>query len=283
MSWILLILIGVLFISISSLFQRVLLKDEQSDPFTYAIIFQLIIAILFFIYVAFIGFKLPPLKPLIPYLLLMSLLYALANFFVFKGLKTIELSENSILWSSKAIWTMLTAAIFLKEQVDLVRIIGMLLILAGITVVSWKGKKWKLNRGHLFALAGAFFLGVSFTNDAFLLNHFEVPSYSAIAFLFPALLLLAIKPKSIGKFRLFLNKKRLFRMIIASFLFGVGTLGIYYSYQRGGDASQIVPISQSSVILIVILAFIFLKERNRFAQKVIGSLLAFIGIWLLVI
>ncbi|GAI50673.1 unnamed protein product, partial [marine sediment metagenome] len=46
MSWIFLILIGVLFVSTSSLFQRVLLKDEQSDPFTYAIIFQLIIAIL---------------------------------------------------------------------------------------------------------------------------------------------------------------------------------------------------------------------------------------------
>ncbi len=281
MSWIFLVLIGVLFISTSLLFQRVLLKDEQSDPFTYAIVFQLIIAILFFIYVAFTGFNLPPLRPLIPYLFLMSLLYALANFFGFKGLKTIEVSESSILWSSKAVWTMLTAAIFLREQVDLVRIIGMLLVLAGITVVSWKGKEWKLNKGHLFVLAGAFFSGLSFTNDAFLLNHFEAPSYSAIAFLFPALLLLAIRPKSISKFRLFLDKKRLFRMVIASFLLGVGTLGVYYSYQRGGDASQIMPISQSSVILVVILAFIFLKERNRFTQKVIGSLLAFIGIWLL--
>lgn len=281
MSWIFLILIGVLFISISSLFQRVLLKDEQSDPFTYAIVFQLIIAILFFIYVAFAGFRLPPLKPLIPYLFLTSLLYALASFFVFKGLKAIELSESAVLLSSRAAWTMLTAAIFLREQVNLVRIIGMLLVLAGIIVVSWRGKEWKLNKGHLFILAGAFFAGIAFTNDAFLLNHFEVPSYSAIAFLFPALLLLIIRPKSISKFRLFLDKKRLFRMIIACFLFGIGTLGVYYSYQRGGDASQVMPISQLSVILIVILAFIFLKERSHFAQKIIGSLLAFIGIWLL--
>jgi len=183
MSWIFLILIGVLLISISLLFQKVLLKDEQSDPFAYAIIFQLIIAVLFFIYVAFTGFNLPPLKPLIPYLFLMSLLYALSNFFGFKGLKTIEASESSILWSSKAVWTMITAAIFLREQVDLMRIMGVLLVLAGITVVSWKGKEWKLNKGHLFILAGAFFSGISFTNDAFLLKHFEAPSYSAIAFL----------------------------------------------------------------------------------------------------
>jgi drug/metabolite transporter (DMT)-like permease len=282
MSWIFLILIGILFISISSLFQRVLLKDEQSDPFTYAIIFQLIIAILFFIYVAFTGFNLPPLKPLIPHLLLTSLLYALSNLFYFKGLKTIEVSESSILSSSKAVWTMLTATIFLGEQVDLARIAGMFLVLAGITVVSWKRRDWKLNKGHFFILTGAFFLGIAFTNDAFLLNHFEAPSYSAIAFLFPALLLLAIRPKSINKFRLFLDKKRLFRMVVASFLLGIGNLSVYYSYQRGGDASQIAPISQSSIIFVVILAFIFLKERKRFAQKVIGSLLVLIGVWLLV-
>lgn len=282
MSWIFLILIGILFVSISSLFQRVLLKDEQSDPFTYAIIFQLIIAILFFIYVTFTGFNLPLLKPLIPHLLLTSLLYALSNLFYFKGLKTIEVSESSILSSSKAVWTMLTATIFLGEQVDLARIAGMFLVLAGITVVSWKRRGWKLNKGHFFILTGAFFLGIAFTNDAFLLNHFEAPSYSAIAFLFPALLLLAIRPKSINKFRLFLDKKRLFRMVVASFLLGIGNLSVYYSYQRGGDASQIAPISQSSIIFVVILAFIFLKERKRFAQKVIGSLLVLIGVWLLV-
>ncbi len=45
-------------------------------------------------------------------------------------------------------------------------------------------------------------------------------------------------------------------MIIACSLFSIGTLGVFYSYQRGGDASQIMPISQLSVILVVILAFI---------------------------
>lgn len=283
MSWIFLALIGILFISVSSLFERVLLKEEQSDPFTYSIVFQLLIAALFFICIAFTGFHLPPLKPLIPYLFLMAVLYSLGNWLGFKGLKTTEASETSILWSSKSIWTMMTAIIFLNEPVDLKRIIGMLLIITAIIIINWKGKVWKLNKGHFFILIAALCYGIAFTNDAFLLNHFEVLSYSAIAFLFPPLLLLIIRPKTIIKFKLFLDKKRLLLITIASFFLGIGTLAVYSSYQQGGDASQVIPINQSSVVLIVLLSYIFLKERGRFPQKVIGSLLVFVGVLLLTV
>lgn len=283
MSWIFLVLISILFASIASLLQRVLLKEEQSDPVAYAIFFQLIIAVLFFICIAFTGFHLPPLKPFIFYLFLMTVLYGLANWFLFKGLKTTEASETSILWSSKSIWTMITAIIFLKEPFDLKRMMGMFLVIAAIIVINWKRKEWKLNKGHFFILIGAICSGVAFTNDAFLLNHFELLSYLAIAFLLPSLFLLAIKPKSIIKFKLFLDKKRLFLMMVAASFLGVAALAIFYSYQKGGDASQIIPISQSSTVLIVIFAFIFLKERSRFPQKLIGSLLAFLGVLLLII
>lgn len=283
MSWIFLVLIGVLFTSTSSLFLRILLKDEESDPFTYSIVFQLIISALFFTYLIFTGLRLPPLKPLIPYLILMSLFYGMANLLSFKGLKAIELSESSILRSSKAIWTTITAIIFLGEPICLNRVMGMLLIVIGIIIISWKGKKWKLKKGHFLVLASAMFYGIAFTNDAFLLNHFEVIPYLTIAFLFPPLLLLASKPKSISKFKLLLNKKKLFLMIISSLLLGMGCLAIYSSYQQGGDASQVGPIAQSSVVLVVLMAFIFLKERSRLSQKLIGALLSFAGVWLLII
>lgn len=283
MSWIFLILIGILFTSVSSLLERVLLKEKRSDPFVYAIVLQLMMAALFFIYIAFTGFHLPPLKPFIFYLFLMTILYALANWFLFKGLKIIEASETAILWSSKSIWTMMTAIIFLKEPLDLKRILGMLLIITAIIVINWRRKEWKLNKGHLFILIGAICAGIAFTNDAFLLNYFELLPYLAIVSLFPPLLLLAIRPKAISKFRLFLDKKRLFLMIITSFLISIAALTIYASYQQGGDASQVIPLSQSYIILIVIFAFIFLKERSHFSRKLIGSLLAFVGVLLLII
>jgi drug/metabolite transporter (DMT)-like permease len=282
MTWIFLALTGALLFSLSSLLTRALLKEEISDPFAYSIFLQLIVAALFFVCLFFTGFHLPPLKPLIPYLFLMSLLYSISGWLSFKGLKTTEVSENSILWSSKSMWAMMAAIIFLHEPIDLKRIIGMFLVVTAIIIISWKGKKLKFNKGHFLILFAALLSGFAFTNDAFLLNYFEVLSYSAIAFLFPPLILLIIRPKSIFKFKLFLNKKRLFLILIISFFVFFSSIAVYSSYQQGGDASQIAPISQSSAILIVILAFIFLKERSHFFLKLIGSLLAFVGVLLLI-
>jgi transporter family protein len=282
MTWVFFVFAGVLIASTASLIQKALLNEEKSDPFVYAIIFQLMTAFVLLPYVLFVGFHLPPVKPLLPYLLLTCLLYGLSAVFYFKGLKLIELSESSILASSKAVWTMLTAVIFLGEPVSLRRILGVILIMASITVIFWKRKKWNLNKGHFFILISVIFSGFAFTNDAFLLNHFDSASYAFLAFLLPSLFLLIIRPKSINKFKLFFDKKRLFLILTAVSLVGMGTLFIYLSYQKGGDASQIVPITEFSIIIVVILSFIFLKERDYFIQKIIGSLLAFIGVLLLI-
>ncbi|TSC53267.1 MAG: hypothetical protein LiPW16_442, partial [Microgenomates group bacterium LiPW_16] len=62
-------------------------------------------------------------------------------------------------------------------------------------------------------------------------------------------------------------------------VFGIGS--VYTAYLVGGEASRIIPVNQSSVILTVILAAIFLKEKEKLARKLIGSILVVLGVMFL--
>lgn len=283
MSWFLLVLNSAISFSLASLLQRILLKEEQSDPIAYGVVFQFLIAVLIFVFALFYGFSIPNLIPLIPNLIIMTLFYALFNLCLFKAYQQTEASEVSVLLASRSLWSVVTAIFFLGETVNLQRIGGIVLIIGGVILVSWKAKKWQINKGHLFTLLAAFFIGTAFTNDAFLINRFpNVPSYLVISFLLPSLTLLMLQPKAAKNLKLFLNPKRLGKMLLTSFLWGSAALTIFLSYQAGGKVTQISPISQLSIVLTVILAFIFLKERENWGQKLIGAAIVFGGVMLLI-
>jgi drug/metabolite transporter (DMT)-like permease len=281
MGWLILVLVGTLFWSITTLLQRAFLKEEQSDAYTYAIVFQLLVSFSILIYVLFTGFNIPSLKPILFNLVLMTILYAVANFTLYKGLQLIEASEMTILLSSKSIWTMWAATIFLNEKITPLRIIGTLLIISGVIVISWKKKVLKFNKGYTLILISAALFGLAFTNDAFILEVIEAPSFSVLAFGFPAIALLLIRPKSFKELRFFFQKNRLIKVLEASLFYSIAAVTIYAAYRAGGNVSQISPITQLTIVINVILSYIFLKERNFLLRKIIGSLLALVGVLLI--
>jgi len=281
MLWFYLVLVNIITLSLATLLQRVLMKEEQSDPFIYTIVFQLTVSVVVAIYAFYKGFQLPSLLPLWPFILLMTVFYAFASVALLNAFKLSEASEVSVISSSRSLWILFVAIPFLNESLTTKKVLGTLLVVLGVVIVSWTGKKFKLKKGHLFALLAAFLFGVAFVNDAFLLHSFSFPSYTVMAFFLPGLFLLLLKPKSIKKMKLFFNFNRLVKMVLLAIFYGTAALAIYASYQAGGEASQIAPISQSSVILTVLLAAIFLNERGRFVNKIAGAIAVFIGVILL--
>lgn len=257
------------------------MKEEQSDPYTYAVVFQLAVTVVVSIYAFYRGLQIPPLLPLLPFIGLMTVLYAFANIAVFRAFQLSEASEISVILSSRSLWTLLVAVPFLGEPLTSKKLLGTLLVVLGVAFVSWKGKRFRLQKGYSFALLSAGLFGVAFANDAFLLQSFDVSSYTAVAFFLPTIFLILIKPKSLRKIKLFFNVKRLSKMILLAILYGLAVLAIFASYQAGGEASQIAPISQSSVILTVLLAAILLKERGNLLNKIAGAVAVFLGVVLL--
>ncbi len=136
MSWQLLVGISVLTYSVSILLQRVLLKENKSDPIAYSIVFQIITGLIVGVFALFRGFSIPNLLPILPNLILMIFLYGVGNIFVFKALKNLEASDFTIIFASRTLWTIIAAIIFLKERADLFKkLIGSVISFIGVILL----------------------------------------------------------------------------------------------------------------------------------------------------
>lgn len=280
MNWQILLSISVITYSISVLLQRVLLKNDKSDPIAYSIVFQLLTGILIGIYAVLNGFSTPNLVPLIPNLVLMTILYGAGNVFIFNALKMIDASEFTIVFASRALWTIIGAIIFLKESFSAQQSLGTFLIIASIILVSWKKQKFTFSKGFIFSILAALSFGFAFTNDAFIVNNFDVPSYLTIAFIIPSLAVWAIYPKSTVKMKPLFEKKTLMKLGLLGVFYAISSITIFLAYQVGKNASQIAPLNQTATIITVMLSVVFLKERSDLLRKLIGAIISFIGAFL---
>jgi len=257
------------------------MKDDKSDPFAYSLAFQLMCALLVGLFAFTWGFVALPILELPFNFLVATVLYAAGTLLVLKALQTTEASKTTILGSSSALWTIIVALIFLGESFDLSKVIGVVVILGGIVFVSLKRESFSSNRGDLYVLGSALCYGVAFANDTFILRQSDALSYLAVAFLLPGLLILVLRPKTIKDLKLFLNPRVLLRMTIMSIFYSASAITIYLAYQKGGAASQLAPIGQSVVILTVLLAAIFLGERENLGKKLVAATMTTVGILLL--
>lgn len=277
MNWQILVAISVITYSISVLLQRVFLKNDKVDSVAFSIIFQLATGLLILVYAILRGFSVPNLVPLIPNLILTIILYGAGNVLIFKALKVVEASEFTIVFATRTIWTITAAILLLGEHFSLSQVLGTLLILSSLILVSWR-KGLKPGSGVLLSLTAAAFFGLAFINDAFIIRNFDVPSYLSIAFIAPALAIWMLFPKSTIKMRLMIEKKFLEKLAILSIFYAVSAITIFLAYQVGRNAAQIAPLNQTSTILTVILAIVFLKEGTQLGKKLLGAILSFIGI-----
>ncbi|HEX8965850.1 MAG TPA: EamA family transporter [Patescibacteria group bacterium] len=281
--WQLFLIISIIANSFSTVLQKVLLKNNKSDPITYAIVFEFLCAIAIGIYAFFEGFILPKdIITLLPNILLATILYSAGNIFLFKSLKLIDASEFTVLFVTRGIWIIITAVLFLHERFSYMQDAGTALVLLGVILVTIRKHAIQMNRGVWYGLLSAFFFGVAFPNDGYVVTHFTHPvTYSFIIFILPALALMAVYPKKTIAIPNMMNKALLVRIIILSIIYAIFGVTILLAYKYGGDASQIGAISQISTIITVLLSIIFLKETSDLWKKVIGALLGFLGVILI--
>ncbi|MBI2430560.1 MAG: DMT family transporter [Candidatus Levybacteria bacterium] len=282
MSWQVLIAVSLLCYSVTTLLQRVFLKDSKINPVLFAIYFQFFTGVFIGIFgFALSDMSLPPLRPFLGNLLLMAVLYALANTLIFNALKQIEASRFAIIFSSRTLFTIFASSLLLKEGLTLQQFGGAFLILTGIVVANMKTKMFIFGKTEFLVLVAAACFGFALTNDSFLLKSFSLYPYAFINLIFPAIFLFLLNISKIKDGSFFFKAKFFGRMIVISFLYAVSVLTFFSALQTSGNSSQISAISTVSVIITVILAIIFLKEQENMGKKILGAILSFIGLLLI--
>ncbi len=275
--WLLLTLLATVCFAIARVVQKSLLNGAKHDPITYAIFFQLSVA-LFTLPIALAnGFAFPPLAQVWPFLLVTILLYCLANIFSYYSLKKIPVSDFTILTATIPIWATITAVLFLHESANPAKLLGVMLTIVGIIIAFYNGKTFVLTKAHCAALLAAVCLGCAFTNDGYLLQRFSATTYSFLFWFLPGLVLGIIYYRKLSGITVFV-KDSFISLLIPSFLFAIASFATNVSYQLGGESSQIATITQSSVILTIIFSMIFLGERTNIARKLVAGIIVVIGV-----
>jgi len=279
MSWQLLIGLSVLFYSVVVLLQKTILKQKQTQPIAFSIAFQLACGLIALI-VGFLSQNLSwpvNLNLLWLNLILAAFLYGFGNTLLFKSLHLIEASKLTIIFASRAPFTILASTLLLHEILSPKQLFGALLILLGTVFVSYKSNKLVFGKGEVFAVLAAMCFGFAVTNDRFIIQSIPVYSYMVYAFLSSAILMAIIYPQQIKPIKLFMNQSVFPRFFLVSLLYFLVGL-TFYSALSIGNSSQIGTINLTSVVIIVLLSIIFLKERDNLFKKLLGALISFIGL-----
>ena len=281
MNWLLFTLLSVLFVSIAGILQKALMKDDKSNPYAYAVVFQFLVAILNLPIAIVHGFHPPILSDNLAFFIIAAALWGGGSVFFFKALKLIEASEVTIMSSLRVVITIAASLIFLQEAFNSLKVLGAVAILVSIFLVSNLKKGIRFNKGVTYSVILAVFSGFAIVADGFNVKNYDVISYSAIVNFLIFFILLLCNPKVLKQWRDFVQPNFLKKMLPIGVFATVQGVAFLFALASGGNVSQVGTIRQASVILTVVLAAIFLNEKDNLIRKIIAAILVTFGVILL--
>jgi drug/metabolite transporter (DMT)-like permease len=209
-----------------------------------------------------------------------SIIYATVNVMFTIGRKLEDASAVSVIRQSSTVWAFLVGITLLGESLTQVKILGVGLIIFGNLAILWEGKKLELSRGLFLVLIASFLTGgISFIEKLLVGKMLSPALYGAAAFSLSSvwIFLYLLKRKEQIRSQIRTHKTE---ALVVGFLLALNVYLIAKAVALG-EISKVVPIHNLAVILIVLSGIVFLKEQDKIPQKIIGAIIAFIGVFFL--
>ena len=192
----------------------------------------------------------------------------------------IEASTFSMLKQLSTTFMIFAGLIFFKEEFILTKFIGAMLIVFSNILIFYRKGKFEFNKYILLAILANITYTIALFLDVNISDNFNLPFYVALTLIIPALLIMIferIKPSEIKNELVNGNKKAI---LITALSWGVMIVVQLRSYQLG-NVTVVAPLCALTVILNVIVGYIFLKERDNLIRKIISAILIIISIILI--
>lgn len=283
MTWQFATAISVLALSISILLQRVLISRDKADPAAYAVVFQGLVGVVIFAFVAFHGFSLPGIEKIWLPALASVLLYGAGHIVYAKTLQHVEASIFSVFFATQAVWIMLLGVLWLGESLSILQILGTILIFASITLLVKKSSFRKLDKGIVLGLLTGLLFGLAITGWSYVGRHTDTLSWAAISFIATSLSALMFAPGATARMAPLFRGSVLVRMLVLSVFYAVGCVAMLYAYKLG-SFTVVSPLRQTGIIVTVLLALLFLRtERTMIGRKLLAAAICSLGVILIVI
>jgi uncharacterized membrane protein len=281
MTWLGFALLGVVFVSITTIFQKILMSHTDSNPSTCGILYHLLLGVVHFLCASMMGVSIDFSQGSLSFVFLAALLWSLTTVYFFKAIQLIQPAEVTIISTFQVLVVILASVLFLGEVFDIYMIFGALIIILGSCIVLRFKDGFHLNRGVLYTLMLSLFAGLAVVVDSINVQHYNVILYGTIINFLSAFMLWGFYPRAMIKWKKYIKIdyiQNLLVVVVFSMIQGVLFL---QALSFGGVTGQIATIRQASIVLTVVLSVVFLKDRERLMQKSIAGVLVTWGVMLL--
>jgi uncharacterized membrane protein len=209
---------------------------------------------------------------------LATALFAAATYALFYYVISIgEISLTSAIIATYPVFTLILAFLFLKESLTPLALLGIFLSIFGVILISAPPKlKFKLEGWVIGAILVSLGYGVLGYWQKIVLTNVDNATYIFV--------LTIAQIAIVGLWRLFLKKEKLPKIKMENFLFSaigifffnIGMI-IYYIALEKGLASVVVSLSNTYIVVTVLLSLLWLKEKITIFQM-IGIVSVVIGV-----
>lgn len=192
----------------------------------------------------------------------------------------IEASTFSMLKQLSTTFMIFAGLIFFKEEFILNKFIGAMLIIFSNILIFYKKGKFEFNKYIGLGILANITFTIALFLDVNISDNFNLPFYVALTLIIPALLIMIaerIKPSEIKEELVNGNKKAI---AITAISWGLMIVVQLRAYQLG-NVTIVAPLCALTVILNVIIGYIFLNEKDNLLRKIISAILIIISIILI--
>lgn len=194
--------------------------------------------------------------------------------------KHIETASFAILRMGNIPASVLVAALFLGEGLNVSQLAGMASILIGVTVVSTGGKMPHIKHFgnyELMALADSAFLGAWLVFNRYLITQ---TSLSTLMVLFAGIDLLPLIVTVWKRPTVLPSKKDIKLSAIIGFTTNLHIIAFWLAVAITDNVSLVSSISAFRVVAIFLASYLILKEKSHLKIKILGSTFALFGLML---
>jgi len=193
-----------------------------------------------------------------------------------KSLQYLEASVYSVLYNLRIILVTIFGILFLSEEIIPLQMIGGSLIFVAIFIIKQKGKKELTLKGILWGIGAALSLSILNLFEKKLINSVGFLNYAVPSMIGSAVIMWTILLSRKVKIDYTIFKTR--KIISLMSFRAISGYGFVLALYTGAKISVANYLSGLSVILIVILGIVILKERDYLARKIIATGIAVLGL-----
>jgi drug/metabolite transporter (DMT)-like permease len=192
--------------------------------------------------------------------------------------KHLQVSIISILAQLTSVFMLIYGFTFFHNPLVPVKILAAVLILAGNIILLFRRGHLELNKYIFFIILASFALATAMSIDINISKHFNLPFYIAFTFLVPGLFIFLAERIPVKDIITESRSKALKYYIITAFAWGFSIIFSLRAFQLG-QVTTIVPLQACAVLLNVLVASVFLKEKENIDKKIIAAILVIIGVY----